>query len=1134
MPNLDIPAPARYYVFAPATAITTPTPAQLADPANYVRVEINRDRPMSYPKASTRTDCAGSTCTWDEEAQNFANWFTYYRTRLSSAIAVTAESLSGLTRDAGLDNLRLAYGSINYFPSGANPYGTAGARLPSTMSIDGQPSNGALVRGVRPFTEVTPPPAPGSNDRRQEVFDWLFSLRAVASTPNRESLDSVGRYFQRSDNRGPWIQPTNPSSWTSGEDPGEHISCRRNYTIMITDGEWTRAPWVPAAPQQPLVENTSTQLNALSTSGPTITGIGGRKYSYNPSTEVQFSTNAGSGGTLSDIALYYWSRDLRTDLTNSIRPVDPTAGSQGNPAFWQHLTPYLIGYGISATLDNASTRQTIISSATAPQAITWPSVRLESRPAEDPSTIVTDRDTLPINCNYDPVSNPAGCGRVDDTFRAGMAARGDFLAATDVATLAQGIAAAFGRINEIEGTATNLTGRSGTIQPNDRLFAASFRTNVWTGRLQSFDAMQFFNSLSSGSSPTSIDSRFPAAASRNILTSTAVTTAAVFPTGAADFTNLSPAQRADLNDDVRIVRWVRGDQTVEATGLRERPAGEIMGAVVNSQPIYSKATDHGYQATRRPAGVPATAPLNSYRDFLNLNRSSRPARVYVGSNGGMVHAFDVSGTPATNANYMNEVFAYVPRATYPLLSSQATGGFRYLVDGPLVEGDVYLNGAWRTVLVGSTGAGPKGVFALDITQRSGSTATSMGTGNVLWDVAGTDTATNIEHLGHMLQPGVIGSGRDGNWYYFVGNGYESTNDKARLLAINLADGSILAFGPSGADDIGGADPFNANVASRPNGLGGVTPVYDGNRNIVAIYAGDRLGRVMKFDLSAWAPNSRPTSTTILFTAENGAGERQPITAAPRVMSHPLGGRMVVFGTGKLYEKDDTADNTVQSVYGVWERNTSSPVTVSKASMRQFSLTDRVASTGERFRQLNGTAALNWTTDNGWYFDLIASAGAVGERVIASPVASFGFANVTTFEPTSQGDPCLGGGRSFFYRLDVGGSFTRTPFANEGAVSNLPSNVPLSSIVASELPGGTVSGGQSLVRAVAGTTATSNSLTDANFGGGGGQPPPPFDNPCDFIDNFNMLLSGQGASSQKGSCPITNLRVWRDLPRTQTR
>ena len=42
--------------------------------------------------------------------------------------------------------------------------------------------------------------------------------------------------------------------------------------------------------------------------------------------------------------------------------------------------------------------------------------------------------------------------------------------------------------------------------------------------------------------------------------------------------------------------------------------------------------------------------------------------------------------------------------------------------------------------VGTTGAGPKGVFGLDVTQRSGSTAQPVTSSNVLFDIAGTDTA----------------------------------------------------------------------------------------------------------------------------------------------------------------------------------------------------------------------------------------------------------------------------------------------------------------------------------------------------------------------------------------------------------
>jgi type IV pilus assembly protein PilY1 len=1188
-PNPAQPAPARYYVFAPASATAT----DLSDPANYVQVEINRDRQHSYPSYSGRevSDlngdgaidaadvtaalqaglglCLKDECTWEAEAQNFANWFTYYRTRLASAIAVTSESLSGLTRDRSLDGLRLAYGSINYFPDGADPYSTTGGRLPLSLPIDGRDDHkGTLVRGVRPFTEVSPPPDycatadPNNaalcvgriaiNDRRQEVFDWLFSLRAIASTPNREALDSVGRYFSRDDERGPWIQPNgalpiDPSTgtapptvsgrWSSNEDRADHISCRRNYTIMITDGEWTNQP---STSQQPLVESRGTPLTALTTSA-TRTGPGGRSYTYDPANEVQFSTNASAtGGTLSDIAFNYWITDLRPDvdpvtgqslpgLSNTIRVVDPTTGSQGNPAFWQHMVPYLIGYGISATMDTAGTRSAIAASVTTPQTVNWPSVGM------NPLTI-TDRDApplQPVDCAYDPLNNRSGCGRVDDTMRAAMASRGDFLAATDVGRLSQGVASAFTAIGAIEGSGTALTGRSGTLRTGERLFAAIFRTNVWTGRVQSFDAAEYFLNLASSTNPPSVDSRFPAAASRNILTSTVngsgSVVATTFPTGASDFTNLSAAQRAQLNNDATLVQWLRGDQSRETNAggpFRNRPAGEIMGSIVNSQPIYSKAPDAGYQSARKPAAD--TSSGNAYRDFVNLNKQYRPARIYVGSNSGMLHAFDVTGSPATNSNYMNEVFAYVPRAVYGGLPALASPTYihRYLVDGPIVEGDVFTGGAWRTVIVGTTGAGPKGVFALDVTQRTGSTATTMTSSQVLWDIdAAADTSTNIEHLGNILQPGVIGSGKDGNWYYFVGNGYESQNDKAKLLAINLTNGAIFAVD---TDNAGGSNPAAANVDQRPNGLGGVTPVYDANRNIVAIYAGDRLGRLWKFDLSSTSRSA--WSSTQLFTATDPSGNRQPITAAPRIVPHPLGGRMVVFGTGRLFERDDIVDQSVQSVYGVWEKNTSSPATVTKSSLRQFSLANLDAPTGERFRQLSGTTALNWTTDLGWYYNLAVGTDTNGERVIAAPTENYGFVNITSYEPSANGDPCQGGGLSFFYRLDVAGSFTRSPFAATGPITNLPNSPPLNTVVGTELTASTVTQLQTLLKPVDGTTNTSTTLSQTDTAAIANRTASAATNPCLGSQAGGPSRQALPVSSPSLSCPVAPLRTWRELPR----
>jgi type IV pilus assembly protein PilY1 len=1226
IPDLALPAVANYYAYAPsvtgcAADVAAATNACKSNSANYVQVDLNRDRQITdFPKATGRTcdkplsdgtvgcypgQCAGATCTWDEEAQNFANWYTYYRTRLLAAVGVTSASLSGLTVTNSLDRLRLAYGSLNYFPNGFDPYSAAGCdpssascRYPTSMSVDGVSSTGHMVRGVRPFSQVLnpstglPSTAPFSGDPRQEVFDWLFSLRPVGATPAREAYDAAGRYFSRSDSRGPWIQPdgtmkasdpllnSEPTSvagrWSSSEDASDHFACRRNYLIMVSDGEWTRVAYNATVPQQPVIENiTGMTLNALSTNGPTVSGLD--SYQYTPATEVQFSTNArndvtnpftgatNTGGTLSDIAMYYWSRDLREDLGNSIRPITPTASSQGNTAFWQNMSAFLIGYGVTAPADTTDNRNKIVASASGtPQAVPWPGVRMENRPSEGGS-VVTDRDLAPINCNYSAGSNPSGCGRVDDTFRAAMVSRGNFLAAPSVDQLRQGIVTSFQAIGTTDGSATSITGRSSSVLPGDRFFSAGYRTSTWIGRVQSYDAQAYLTAVAANQPPSNpTNASFPTAASRNILTSKAsgAGKGALFDFSA---NGMEADQKTALDNNANLLAWLRGDSANEQRnggGFRNRPNGELLGTVVNSQPIYSKDADFGYSAVVRPAADASSA--GTYRNnFLTAKRTHRKARIYVSANSGMLHAFDAAGQPnatlpggSVNPNYnvdhLKEVFAYVPRAAYPNAGlarlASPTYTHRYLVDGPIVEGDIYTDGKWRSVVVGTTGAGNKGVFALDVTELNAalSGTASVTKDNVLWDIVATDSTTDAGatgDLGHILQPGFIGSGKDGNWYYFVGNGYESANDKAKLLAICLGGasctpGKITAIA---TDTVGGSNPAASTVEGRPNGLGGITPVFDSNRNVVEIYAGDRLGRLWRFDLSNTSPSL--WTSTKLFTAYRGTvdaangSSRQPITAAPRITSHPQGGgRMIVFGTGKLFEQGDMIDESLQAVYGVWDykRSASDPDEVPKTALRQFTLVNQVdTTTGTRLRQLTGTSSLNWTTDDGWYFDLEASGAGAGERVVASPTEGAGFVNVVTFSPASDVDPCSGGGKSFFYRLDVSGSFTRAPFANSGAVQNVASStIPLSSLVGSELGGGTTS-----VPPIVGSSASavvtpqSGALTQSQINSLSNQAASQsFGNPCAGTAASAQFVGGGQGNSLQMSCPQAGVRVWRELPR----
>ncbi len=75
------------------------------------------------------------------------------------------------------------------------------------------------------------------------------------------------------------------------------------------------------------------------------------------------------------------------------------------------------------------------------------------------------------------------------------------------------------------------------------------------------------------------------------------------------------------------------------------------------------------------------------------------------------------------------------------------------------------------------------------------------------------------------------------------------------------------------------------------------------------------------------------------------------------------------------------------------------------------------------RTLTGTAGFSWRTKRGWYVDLAANNVFAGERVIADPVVERGLLTMTSFQPTSTGDPCAGGGTSYFYAIPMDASLT---------------------------------------------------------------------------------------------------------------
>jgi type IV pilus assembly protein PilY1 len=82
--------PALFYTYTP----TTCSPKNTSNLACFTRTEI-RSTILTYSNNGNRTECP-VTCTYAQEIQNFANWFTYARSRVLSAKYAVGVAINGL------------------------------------------------------------------------------------------------------------------------------------------------------------------------------------------------------------------------------------------------------------------------------------------------------------------------------------------------------------------------------------------------------------------------------------------------------------------------------------------------------------------------------------------------------------------------------------------------------------------------------------------------------------------------------------------------------------------------------------------------------------------------------------------------------------------------------------------------------------------------------------------------------------------------------------------------------------------------------------------------------------------------------------------------------------------------------
>lgn len=559
---------------------------------------------------------------------------------------------------------------------------------------------------------------------------------------------------------------------------------------------------------------------------------------------------------------------------------------------------------------------------------------------------------------------------------------------TSAAQLRSAFVTAFQNVQNRSGTVGTVASSSQQIQSDTKVYRANYDAKNGTGELLATPRIttkrKFTSQEIEASSEWKASEKFPSSTDRAIFFKN--------PTGiqskSFDWTELSRAFSAsylagnNLSEDV--VNYLRGDQSKEIKNNigAYRNRSSILGSIVNSAPNYSVDT----------------------------------RMVYVGSNDGMLHAFD--------DNTGKEKFAYVPTLAIPNLSKLTAPNWshRYYVDGNIATSDDRIKTSGKNYLVGMMGRGGKGLFGLDIVLDANSNEYKP---NNAWENFGDGD----NDMGYLTGNPIIAYLKDNTPVVIFGNGYNSTSQKAVLYVIKLSDGAVLAKFDTN---------FGSPTANNFNGLAtpGLRLESNGKGTVEYAYAGDYLGNVWRFDLSELTGTSNSVFDTtsvnikLIFTA--GVQSRivqhitSPVTVSysynpPDPTLYTLNKWYVFFGTGSILTSTDALDTRQQTLYGLIDQS-GGFIGTSGLEKREVDETGKTASgfTVRSFKQPQGTNGNPpMTNKQAWYLDWPLDVGQPAERVVTAPVVYNGWIpTVLVSSITPQSTGCVTSGAGYLNALDA--------------------------------------------------------------------------------------------------------------------
>ena len=957
-----------------------------------------------YPKSPGRTDCStnSSFCTYDEELQNFANWFTYARNR-----EFTFKSALGKVVSAS-QNLRVGYAKIN---SSVN-------RKP-IVSMNTSERTGA----------------------KADLLDAIYLTTSNGGTPLRRALRRAGSHFECAPN-----DSFGSDSFGNPGDAGCPIeaapagNCQQNFTLLLTDGAWNGPSPYPGSPDQDDDNNTNFDGGVYAGSFNESLADVAMDY-YERDLHPELPNEVATSG-----------RDIAGAALNAFEQAD-------NKLMHQHMKTFTVGFGVNGLVEDEDVPVDFT------QPFNWGNPTTSERKIDDVRHAAVNGRGQYLSAG-DASSLAESLITAFEEFQQGTgAASAVSFNSNEILEGTLVFRSFYNTKNNTGDLIAQSIDESGVVTEEEVWSAASRldRLDADNRQIITLDRDKESSTFGQGipfrggALNASQRSRFISNMSASVAEQDLQVSRSInYLRGSRSLERPNgnfrerPAEKGRLGDIVHSAPAFIGRPS--RLGRDALPFPQDEGKLYSDfktanesrlSVVYVGANDgmvHGFNAETGDeviAYVPDNLMTNVYSSSITELLNFEYA-----------HKYFVDSSPAVNDVYIDSDGDRNKEWRTILVNGQGKGGKAY------VALDI-------TNPASFSEARADQIALWEFTDRDDTYPTDSSGLPLLFNGEQRQDlltpAQPVKDLGYSFSVPTLAmsnlkdSDNQHKWIALFGNGYNSTAGIAKLFVL-LIDGGVDGVWchpdmrhtpvPNGfipPECIGEQDFFKLDTGfgvqdGLPNGLGEPRAIdIDGNQTADYVYAGDIQGNLFRFDIRSDDHKEWVVEKIFESSYRSGSADekKQPITTQPIVIAHPSGsGFIVIFASGSYIRASDSTNKDIQSIYGIWDRL--SPGLVSKADLQEQEFINVLSDNGRvRILSDNPVDYSFAGGQRGWFIDLDAPPagfprGSVpefpGERAVRNIQLKSGLGFVNSVFPQNEGSCIEGAGGSILaFCPETGGS-----------------------------------------------------------------------------------------------------------------